>query len=600
MADSAGVYTPPSVTSYMLLKSFDMPTRSGSIRAVAFSSKSGALVTAALSVMFTFIFLFTWNLVCFIALLSSNEKSRHRFAALVLLWNSNDSWFALPRMLHYAWVSFKSGGHETAYGLLWAFLAFAVSGASLALGIVGPSLVQIGHAAPVQPVSAYFPVLPPQNDASAVLQVFGLRASSYLRALGSVEAADVTKRQNVDMQENINLPPWNDTEPMYQMSYTYSITGQDLGLQRGSGLSLNVTGSCITEYEWDAKLGGGNNDTYNMWGYSDENNPPFSVPLDDVSIQSAPKVSFFLHPDFVQQFGRDSNISFAAIVWAAHRASITDGSDAWYVTETGEQNYAPPFGATRWIKRRRPALSCWQKDTWRYGTQLVKNVEGLKNVQGMRIPVSLLQVLEITLSLPKLVELGNASGDSALRSRTTSPNGVIDARASSIRSDMERLLVASYVASQSVFTDATMFQQDGTWRNTLEGGNGQPKEGAGDFIIVSPEIQTFSLGGLIAVVVCLGALMLTEGVVTFIIRHHDQPTKNEISNNRLIRFKVLTAVDLFRRIYEPGGGGKDEDNWGCSKHFPTCEDDNVVFKLKDCESSNGRCRGHIDPSSKKQ
>lgn len=80
----------------------------------------------------------------------------------------------------------------------------------------------------------------------------------------------------------------------------------------------------------------------------------------------------------------------------------------------------------------------------------------------MSIPVSLLEVLENTLALPKLVELGNASGDSALQSRAASPNGVIDASASRIKSDLERLLVVSYVASQSLFADTTMSQQDGT------------------------------------------------------------------------------------------------------------------------------------------
>lgn len=51
----------------------------------------------------------------------------------------------------------------------------------------------------------------------------------------------------------------------------------------------------------------------------------------------------------------------------------------------------------------------------------------------IKIPLVLLEVLQTTFGGgPMIVRLGNASGDSALRSRTTSPNGVINAQASSM------------------------------------------------------------------------------------------------------------------------------------------------------------------------
>ncbi|KAH7110719.1 hypothetical protein EDB81DRAFT_863039 [Dactylonectria macrodidyma] len=62
-----------------------------------------------------------------------------------------------------------------------------------------------------------------------------------------------------------------------------------------------------------------------------------------------------------------------------------------------------------------------------------------QDVPGMKIKEVLLDVLEAALGTsPMIARLGNASGDSTLRSRTTSPNGVINAQASKMVDDMER------------------------------------------------------------------------------------------------------------------------------------------------------------------
>ncbi|KAK5656884.1 hypothetical protein OQA88_4435 [Cercophora sp. LCS_1] len=618
MASSADIYTAPSETSYLLLQPFDMPTSSGSIWAVAFSSNSGALVTAALSVMLTISFLCFWNLVCFIALLSSNEKTRRRYAALVVLWNSNDPWFAFNKLCYYTY-HYWSDTPNFRFGFLWTLVCLIVFGGSLALSVVGPSLVQIGNAAPVRPEITFYPVNPRAGDSSGLLKVFGLRASSYLRALGSVEAADVTKRKDVLVSTDKQLPP-HGSEPMTRLNYSYSIKGNEFGLQHGSELSLAVNGSCITEYEWDDGGNEADADTYHLWGNSSR---PFTVPLDSVSLRSAPRASFLYHSDFQRQYDDNGNLSFAAIVWSAHRASIgSSQDDPWYATEKGAQDYPVPFNAQFWVKRKRPALSCWQQDRWRYGEHETKNVFGLRELPNMKIPAALLDVLEVAVAVPMLVTLGNACGDSALRSRTTSPNGVIDASASSIKSDLERLILASYVATQSVFLDTTMFQHDGNWDNLLQGADKRPLAGAGDFVIVSPEIQTFSMVGLIVIGVVLGFLLIVESGITTLIRLHGQDNSNP--DKRLIRFKVLSAPALFRRIYELGSGGPvrdaDQNNpekqgqvvtqkqadgenggankWVCDEGYPE-PDDEIAFTLDKCSGWSGleagrkRCRGHI-------
>ncbi|KAI1114874.1 hypothetical protein F5Y14DRAFT_147660 [Nemania sp. NC0429] len=589
----ADVYTPPPDTSYRFYHPFYAPTDTGSIWAVAVPSKDGTLITAALSVVLLVIFMSLWKIVCFVALLYPGSKLRSRYVALVALWNSNDSWFAFWELMKYA-IHFRSEKGNLAYGLAFALCAFVVFGGSLALGIVVPSLVQIGNVAPVRPSAVHYPAFPPANDIPGQLKTFGLRASSFLRALGSVEAAGVTKRDRVSIDEVLSPLPGNDTEQMSEITYNYSITGAELGLQHGAGLALAVNGFCRTEYDWIVPSTDDKLDVYSPWG-SDSISP--QVPLDDYSIRDAPKASFILHPDAVKQYFDSGNTTFAIVVWSAHRASISTSSNPWYATEDGHPGYQPPFGAKFWVKRSRPALSCWQHDKWTYGAQTVKSVYDLDKLPGIRIQKVLLKALETALSIPVLVTLGNASGDSALRSRTTSPNGVIDASASTVKADLERLLVASFVATRNVFVDATMFKWgDNAGPDVFTSANGQPAPGAGDFVVTSPDIQTFSLAGIIVLLVVLAVLLLIDSGINLLIHMHRNSGK-EGSDNTWVRSRVLLTAQLFRRLYEDEPPTKD-DLVSCDLHFLEVKDSTDEFKLNQCAKDRNWCNGHIARQNK--
>ncbi|KAI1630925.1 hypothetical protein F4809DRAFT_634639 [Biscogniauxia mediterranea] len=587
----ADIYTPVPDSAYLLNTPFYMPTESGSVWAVTFSSRSGTLITAGLSVVFTVIFACLWSLVCFIAISVSSKETRRRYVALVTLWNSNDAWFAFQELasytFHYKWD--ENCRSDFFYGFLLTITAIVVYGASLALGIIGPSLIQIGSVAPARPSVAFYPATPPPNDYVLILQDFGLRAPGVLRALGSVEAADVTTRNRVAITTDKEYGTWNGTEPIYQLNYDYNITGTELGLQQGSDIRAHFVGSCITEYDWiyDQDT---SQDLYKLWGTED-----MPVPIDAYDIQNAPKASFISHPDAQVQYEESGNTSFAIVVWSAHRASITEGSDPWYKTESRPSNSGQAnFNASFWIQRARPVLSCWQKDTWSYGSQTVGNISSLKNAAGIKVPAVLLNVLEAALTAPMLTRLGNASGDSALRSRTTSPNGVIDAGESSAEQDITRLLVASFVATRNVFVDSTMFPSGSSYDNLFEAADGQPADGAGDFVVGSPDIQTFSMAGLIVLFVVLVFLLILSSVIKLIIRLHEQPLDNKNKNNILVRFKVLAATQLFRRIYEPKEDSNDE-YWPCDVHFPRKKDE-TNFELADCKKKAPLCKGHIKVS----
>ncbi|KAL8372582.1 hypothetical protein RB595_002091 [Gaeumannomyces hyphopodioides] len=471
---------------------------------------------------------------------------------------------------------------DCTYGFLLAAIALTVFGVDKAMGVVVPGLVVLGAVAPADPDSVYYPVPSGgDTDPAGSLRTFGLKAPAVMRALGSVEAAGATFRSKIRISTD-TIGQWNKTESMHRVTYNYNVTGSDFGLQQGSILRVQVNGSCTTEYGWLREERPAA-DFYSLW----DGKLNFSIPIDNISIADAPKASFLIPGDANVQYVRTGNMTFAILIWSAHRASISMGSNPWYATELRGAAPNAPYQAGFWIKRRRPVLACWQKDTWSYGDQTVTSVYDLKRLPGIKIPAVLLKVLEAAFATPLIVRLGNASGDSALRSRTTSPNGVIDAGASSISYDMERLIMGSFVATKNVFIDTTMYESNAGWPNMMQDSSGQAAAGAGDFVVTTPEVLTFSLTGLITLASLLVFLLAAETLISV------GASKLRRSGN-LIQLKALASIQLFRILFEPADENQADEKWSCEDRFPRA-DDTTGFALKECEKSG--CRGHIKRTS---
>jgi hypothetical protein len=312
---------------------------------VSFTGNSAALVAAALSVMVTISFLCLWNFISFVAVLSVRADTRHRYVAVVTLWNSNDPWFAFKELLNYTYKHFqtfrsKEGGNKRwadfRYGLVFCLLAFAVFGSSIAMGIVAPSLVQIGNVAPVRPSTVFYPATPAPEDSAQELHDFGLRAPSVMRALGSVEAAQVTLRQRVAITQNQDYPPLPGGDRNVSLDYRYSMSGVEMGIFGGSDLQLTVEGHCFTEYSWKRDTPDGGNpddaDWYRLWndpGTDDQWNR--WVLLNQFDTAHAPAASFINHPNGPDQLEGGVDMLYAVLVHSAWRSSITVGGDPWYV-----------------------------------------------------------------------------------------------------------------------------------------------------------------------------------------------------------------------------------------------------------------------------
>ncbi|KAH6649314.1 hypothetical protein F5144DRAFT_634473 [Chaetomium tenue] len=624
----ADVYTPPPDSSYLLVTPFSMPSNIGDRWAVSFTGNNSTLVAAALSIVVTVSFLCLWNFISFIAVLAVPKPTRHKYVAAVVIWNSNDPWFAFKELLLYTYRQAqrnteKKQWKHTWYGLVFCLLALAVFGTSIAMGIIAPSLVQIGNVAPVRPSAVFYPTTP-TSDAD-LLRDFGLRAPSVMRSLGSVEAAAVTLRQKVAVKANEDFDTPASSERNVGVDYGYSLSGVDLGISGGSNLGLVVKGHCMTEYGWSRDPPEDEDSTnaydeYRLW-----NDP-------------SPDAAQFVYLN-------DFDTQMAQISWQRAISCSSPPAATPELRETPDD--ATRFNAAFRMKRWRPVLSCREKNSWTYAGQTVASVVDLKAIPGIKIPRVLLEILETTLSGgPMVVRLGNASGDSALRSRSTSPNGVIDAGSSSMFTDMERLILASYAATRNIFTDAVMFGQPDNYGNVAEGPDGQPREGAGNYVIQSPDIQTFSLTGIVVLLVILATLILLNCVTSLLIHFNHQPSvannakgdntnnsvtentnpaaeniaisedktgnppditetgtssaspenKNRTHNNKWTRFHVLAATQLFRCVYEqdPEQGTKREprEEWSCDSsamtHYGTDEES---FVIETCDKP--KCMGHI-------
>ncbi|KAK3343543.1 hypothetical protein B0T25DRAFT_593194 [Lasiosphaeria hispida] len=527
-------YAPPPKRAYITTMPFDMPTPDGNVWTVSFTIGCSQFLNGAIAVVFTLIF---------------------PSVGLVTLHNSPDPWTAFKGLLVFAYESFPSHHKPTcgdfALSTLFGTVALAVFITSIVMGIVGPPLLQIGNVAPVRPGAPYYPQFPAVGNALGRDLFNGYRSLGVLRALSSVEVARVAMRSKVNIEPMFGTD--SDQRPTYNMTYTYNLTGPNFGLAHSSDLEVVIGGFCQTQYSWfNQNATNVTHDAYNIFG---RNPPNLFVSVADDNIVMLPRASF------IQGARNGANISYAIVVGSAHRPSISPGNEPWYATEPRSE-YAPAayLNASQWVKNGRPPLSCWQRDQWRFGDTPLPNITAINNVPGKPIPEVLVEVLNAALRLPLITVIGPIAGQSALESVVTSPgganiNGLLDASAASVGRDMERLIVASFVYAQNVLVDSTSFQPSGSQAslgNIFTGSDGRPREGTGQFVVATPDVQTFDLVGLIVLAVVLATLILLKMLFMFkLILHaeaHEEPPATTVADqynlDRWARFKAPVGALL--------------------------------------------------------
>ncbi|PWW75966.1 hypothetical protein C7212DRAFT_357791 [Tuber magnatum] len=603
------IYTNPPKNSYVtgFTKGFIMPTDSGGIPAVVVSKRSASLVVSAYTILILFIFMVGWNLI--LAVIMSfwptlRDKNRH--IALVALWNSGESMNAATLMFEFCkrmifadpepnGKNDPEGGNSAAasgggarsdgaaaggdrdpssghpdsiskskqpsnekqgtehqpestppsrssnlwWGILFFLLAATMSVGNIAAGILVAGELLMGNVAPPAKEEIFYPdynlYTAAGDNGAGLSKLTSLRAPAALRAIGAIEASDVTVRDRVSL-DTIPAPDGQSSSDWMGLSYAYNVTGVDMGLQSDPKLVLRVKGSCHTDSSWLVKNSTGERDEYKLWG---EGDPVFVKRQPDADVP--PMVNFYLKKQSV-----GSNISYAMIVQTAGRYSFSSGQDPWYATEKTRTKVPIAYQ----IRPGRPALSCWETKRWHLGTSEAET-DQLSSLPGLKLyKLWAEEVFPFEFLMPRVVTLGRAAGSSALKSTSfaAAPSYVLDAGLSSIRTDLERLVLASWVNSRNVLRDTTAYKGDGMV-NLAQRGKGAVEDGAAKFVLQSGDVGTLSVRILISVPLILLFLYFVDVCLGWVLKHKnlgqpsvfDDNVKNSIS---------LLATQLYRRLDE--------------------------------------------------
>lgn len=484
-----------------------MPTEDGSRDAIAVTAEASKILLSFYTLMVSVIALHLWYLFVLvaIALAYRNKKlTRNHGVANVAIWNSQASPLSIIKaMFDYRW-------HIPKYASLWAAAAFLAWTGSITMSLlVSPQLI-IGAAAPANLKSIYVPSVPESQQSSPYLRWWSLHVPAYLRAIEVLEAKDPktggaanTSSFDVTIQ---NPKRWNDSSnnDMYQVDYSYNITGVDFGLQHFPHLNLEVRGSCHTEYSWYlSEESGGNRTTglYTDW-YTIFNNTAKVTNTDG----SRPLTIAYLDEERT-----GANISFAFLISSVTRRSFTQGSDPWYLTQSLLRD---PEGAAYQVTGGRPPLSCWEQSLMSNNGGPQKSILEIEQL-GV-LPKGLVEVLEDALNTPSIFRLTQALGNSALKSAQTSLGAYFDAATASIHRDLTRLVLGAYFATRNTLAETTMFddQYEDIPNLAFDQTTKQYKDGVADFVIYGSGFAALSVKVLIIIPVLTVFLFLSVYMLT--------------------------------------------------------------------------------------
>ncbi|KAK3356432.1 hypothetical protein B0T25DRAFT_629825 [Lasiosphaeria hispida] len=515
--------------TYKLWRRFSMPMEGGARDAIAVPSYVANQLNSAYTLMVTSMVMNLWCIlfaVAFFMILRREARVHHISTSL---WNKRAS-------LSESFLELMQSGSKLHWKRWWFFpvilLVLLCWVAQNVLSIIIPPYILVGNAAPVNPNAIFAPPSTDQSP-SATAQLFSLDVPSALRAVGSAQVASSEVLSKASVRHTA-LGTLDNGESVSRVDYGYSVTGADLGLQHYPTLLLDVTGSCITEYGWlvssNSSLGY-TNDTYSLFG--DRGRGEISLSLFD----GAAPVAYFYHGPTPP--GPPGNQTWAAYVSSVDRVSYTADSDPIYATgnpiDTGlaDAGYA--------VRPRRPVLSCWQTDVWWYNGQK-STIIGLNStaLPGLDLSPGMQLILARFLGLPRVVDVGRQLGLSALLSSTTSLGSIFDAGSSSAFADLQRLVLAAYIATTNTLIDLTLYP-DTPGRSTSAGNlalddSAQPKPGVADFVVWSTDVTTLSVKAIIVIPVL--SLFFWALVIAL------------LNWSPLQSVNALDAVEIHKALYE--------------------------------------------------
>lgn len=494
--------------TYLLWKRFSFPSEDGPKNAFAVPTWVANQLNSAYSVMLGMLMAQVWTIIIATVLyylLKWRQKKKGEsksFHPLVpILWNNRGE------LLGSFMETFKYTQEGTEKIRIWMvgilILVLIAYIGQTALSIIVPPLIILNNTAPVNPSAVYVPTVKDDNPSTAALYV--LEVPSALRAVGSTGSAKGLIDQRVTITPTETLGKTSDGESIIGISYSYNVTGADFGLQRYPELTLNVGGSCVTDYSFFVKST--NSTPYLVDWYTIYNKTESASLFDG----REPIASFYPGESFIKGALETSNATWAALVSSTQRSSFTAGTDPWYLTETITN--ADTDTAYR-VRSARPVLSCWEDNVWSYKGHN-STVLGLNStlLPGLDLSDGMQFIFAAHLAQPMILTVASHLGLSALLSTTTAVSQIFDAGTSSIQNDLSRLVQAAFIATSNVLTDTTLYppNSDQTLENWVTG-----LSGVGDFVVWSPDASALSMNVLISIPSLLAGVWLLATLLLFL------------------------------------------------------------------------------------
>lgn len=526
-----------------------MPTQYGSVDAIAVESSVANRLISAYSFLLRIIILQVWTLIVLAGVFLSLKvkKPTHNSTMIMAgIWNANSPASVLKLSAKYFWKL------KSLDLLPWILVAMIIVVVGYAVPIQIAPYIIIGHAAPVAPSAIYVPGLLDEKNASneELLEDYVLKVAAALRATAIVQSTNQTIGDLVSVDELETLKYLPNEERLARIGYRYSVSGLDFGLQHYPDLFLHVEGSCVTEYGW-VESGENRTEIYYLWNNRTDRDMKMTVaPMTD----GRRPLVFFQANNFSSE-NTGTNTSFAAVISSSYRLSYFSSIDPWYLT-FDSHNHTPWYI----VKPGRPALSCWQNDVWSYRGHN-SSYDTLDKLPGLQMSKTPLAVFLRFLSTPMIITLATNLGASALQSSLTTLGPILDGSSASIHSDLERLVLASYVATKNVLTETTLFPTTSI-PNMVEDSNGETLSGVAEFVIRSSNVSTLSIKVLIVVPVISVVLLL----IVFFVKNLQSPW---------YKVHALQATVLYSCLDEMTMSAHEKRMWQ--------RDSNMVFWEGDAE-----------------
>jgi hypothetical protein len=446
-------------------------------------------------------------------------------------------------------------------------------------GVLVPGNLRLGNVARVRPDSIFFPKVTLTNNFEIIQRI---QAPQAFRALADLDRVGTMLKDEGKITFRHSPPDSGGESPFYSFNYTYSITGYEFGLQRAPGLLYTVSGSCETAYHWRLSRSNETVEIYQPWNELKENQTLGVYQFED---KLPPYVEFLALKKPISS--EDRVREYAIVPHTARRLSPKPNTnDIWYMTEE-IKGVAPGMDKYR-VKSGRPALSCQQKDTWKYGGRPVDSELGLPELvksKGLKLSSFIQEsVFQRAFSSPAVPKVTNALGFSALISSSLNVayKASVDVSRVNVTAELERIILVSFIWSRdvvrsTVLTSKTM--QEGLVNKAIPNGTNAVPDEVADFVVEDGDITTMSVNVLIATpAVCLVLWVLIGLKGTFIFANTWRKIKNDSFRARYTQRTIaFSAIQLYRYLDEELSG---ERRWKSRLSFTPFVDNVTTYSRR--------------------